>query len=103
MDDRYELGEWIVQSRGGDISQEELARRIKVSPRTVGAWERGETNGARKHLKALERVLGPRRPVELPETQDSLTLVLKWLDEAHGALDQARDMTRRIRAVTDRQ
>lgn len=39
-------------------TQAELARRVKVGPRTVGGWERGETTPLNR-MGALEEVLGP--------------------------------------------
>ncbi|HEV2954174.1 MAG TPA: helix-turn-helix transcriptional regulator [Candidatus Dormibacteraeota bacterium] len=46
----------LRRTRG--LTQEELARRVRVSIRTVAAWERGESLPRQRHARALARALG---------------------------------------------
>ncbi len=50
----------IRRERG--LTQEELARRVRVSMRSVAAWESGSTTPRQRHLRALARALNV--PVE---------------------------------------
>ena len=45
----------LRKARG--LTQEELARRVRVSTRTVAAWESGSTTPRQRSLRALARAL----------------------------------------------
>lgn len=48
----------ISQVRGErGLTQEELARRVRVSTRTVAAWESGASSPRLRHARALARAL----------------------------------------------
>lgn len=40
------------------LTQEELARRVRVSVRAVAAWESGEASPRHRNARALARALG---------------------------------------------
>jgi transcriptional regulator with XRE-family HTH domain len=40
------------------LTQEEVARRVRVSTRTVAAWESGATTPRQRNARALARALG---------------------------------------------
>ena len=53
-------------------SQFELAIRAKVTPGTVGNWERGNTEPKASQLKRLAQVFGVTMDsIELPEQEES--------------------------------
>lgn len=49
------IGE-LRRQRG--LTQEELARRVRVSVRAVAAWESGDANPRQRNARALARALG---------------------------------------------
>lgn len=53
------IGE-LRRQRG--LTQEELARRVRVSVRAVAAWESGDASPRQRNARALARALGV--PVE---------------------------------------
>jgi transcriptional regulator with XRE-family HTH domain len=40
------------------LTQEEVARRVHVSPRTVAAWESGASTPRQRNARALAKALG---------------------------------------------
>jgi transcriptional regulator with XRE-family HTH domain len=91
--------------RRAEITQADLAKVLAVSPRTVGAWERGETRISGEDLVRAEQVLGSLRPpgddqvqfvsVEPPSGVDSLEVALSIRRE----LDQVPDPEERLRVL----
>ena len=49
------IGE-LRRQRG--LTQEELARRVRVSVRAVAAWESGDAHPRQRNARALARALG---------------------------------------------
>jgi transcriptional regulator with XRE-family HTH domain len=47
-----------VLRRQRGLTQEELARRVRVSVRAVAAWESGDANPRQRNVRALARALG---------------------------------------------
>jgi transcriptional regulator with XRE-family HTH domain len=44
--------------RGRGLTQEEVARRVRVSTRTVAAWESGASTPRQRNARALAKALG---------------------------------------------
>lgn len=42
------------------LTQDELARRVRVSTRTIAAWESGATTPRHRNARALAKALGVR-------------------------------------------
>jgi transcriptional regulator with XRE-family HTH domain len=51
------------------LTQEEVARRVRVSTRTVAAWESGEANPRQRNARALAKALGVSLDSLLPDLQ----------------------------------
>ncbi len=51
------------------LTQEEVARRVRVSTRTVAAWESGEASPRQRNARALAKALGVSLNSLLPELQ----------------------------------
>ncbi len=93
--DTGDLGRAIrLKRKAQRMSIEKLAQRLGMVPRTLGAWERGENNGAWDHIPELEGILGPLQG--LPDEEPSIPAVLAQLRTAAQALDIAREMLHAI-------
>jgi len=51
---------WIRRYFG--LSQEAMARRLRVDPGTLARWERGERELKGDHLRRLEKIIGGSVP-----------------------------------------
>jgi transcriptional regulator with XRE-family HTH domain len=51
---------WIRRYFG--LSQEAMARRLRVDPGTLGRWEHGERELKEDHLRRLDKILGGSVP-----------------------------------------
>jgi transcriptional regulator with XRE-family HTH domain len=73
----FVLSSWPAMSRIGELrrqrglTQEELARRVRVSVRAVAAWESGNAIPRHRNARALARALGVPVETLVPAASDS--------------------------------
>jgi transcriptional regulator with XRE-family HTH domain len=62
------IGE-LRRQRG--LTQEELARRVRVSTRAVAAWESGDASPRQRNARALARALGVSVDTLIPASDEA--------------------------------